>query len=273
MKWISLGVLYLVAAMVAATAAAQDRVARAPSGAVQATRAAAGPAQAAIERAAAANKYTFLFFWKEQNPQTDAVWNELQPAIGRLADTAECVSVQTTSPTEKAVVDRYGVSRAPMPLILAIAPNGAITKAFPGKFEERELASAFVSPCTQRCLKALQDRRLVFLCVRDWPPEARTVAIPQGISDFKADSRFAQATEIVLLNVRDQRESGLLRELQIDSRAAAPVTVFLAPPGTTIGKFGETVTKIELAAKLAAAQSGPCAGGKCGPNGCGPKNQ
>jgi hypothetical protein len=271
MKWISFGLFCVVAALGASTALGQDRVARVPSGGPQAARAAVSPGQAAIERAAGANKYAFLFFWKEQNRQTDAVWSELQPAIGRVADAAECVSLQTTNPAEKALVDHYGASRAPMPLILAIAPNGAITKALAGKFDERQFSAALVSPCTQRCLKALQDRQLVFLCVRDWPPEARTVAIPQGVADFKADPRFAQATEIVLLNVRDQRESDFLRELQIDPRAATAVTIFLAPPGTTIGKVGETVTKNELAAKLASAQSSPCAGGKCGPNGCGPK--
>ena len=273
MKWTSLGLWCAVVAMGVTTAAGQDRVAPAPSSPAPPARATISPGQAAIDRAAGANKYAFVFFWKEQDRQTDAVWNAFQPAVGRVADSAEYVSVRTTDPAEKALVDRYDAGRAPMPLILAIAPNGAITKAFPGKFDERELAAAFVSPCTQRCLKALQDRRLVFLCVRDWPPEARTVAIPRGVADFRADARFAQATEIVLLNVRDERESSVLRELAIDPRTATPVTVFLAPPGTTIGRFGDTVTKNELAAKLSSAQSGPCAGGKCGPNGCGPKKQ
>ena len=236
-------------------------------------RAAVSPGQAAVGRAAAANKYLFIFFWKEQNRQTDAVWKAFQPAIGRLGGTADSVAVRTEDPAEKALVDRYGASRAPMPLILAIAPNGAITKAFPGTFDERQLAAAMVSPCTQQCLKVLQDRKLVLLCVQDWPPEARSVAVPQGVLDFKADSRFAQATEIVLLNVRDQRESGFLRDLQVDPRAAGPVAVFLAPPGAMIGKFAPGVTKEELAAKLASAQSNPCAGGSCGPNGCGPKKQ
>ena len=159
MKWTSFGLFCVVAALGDSTALGQDRVARVPTGGTQAARATVSPGQAAIERAAAANKYAFLFFWKEQNRQTDAVWNELQPAIGRVADAAECVSVQTTNPAEKALVDHYGASRAPMPLILAIAPNGAITKALAGKFDERQFSAAFVSPCTQRCLKALQDRQ------------------------------------------------------------------------------------------------------------------
>jgi hypothetical protein len=270
-KLIFLGLFCVVVAAGASTAVGQDRVARAPAGAAQVTRAIVSPAQAAIEHAASANKYLFIFFWKEQNAQTDAVWKAFQPAVGRVGDTADSVTVQTTNPAEKALVDRYGASRAPMPLILAVAPNGAITKAFAGSFDERQLSAAFVSPCAQQCLKAMQDRKLVLLCVQDWPPEARSVAVPRGVLDFKADPRFSQATETVLLNVRDQRESGLLRDLQIDARGGMPVAVFFAPPGTMIGKFAATVTKDQLVATLASAQANPYAGGKCGPNGCGPK--
>ena len=87
-------------------------------------------AQAAMDRAAAAQKYVFLFFWKDKNPQTDKAWSVLQPAVAKLADSAEVVSIQITDPAEKQIVDQYDVSRAPMPLVLAVAPCGAITKAF-----------------------------------------------------------------------------------------------------------------------------------------------
>ena len=45
----------------------------------------------------------------------------------------------------------------------------------------------------------------------------------------------------------------------------------MAPPGTVVGKFDGAVTKNELVAKLASAQSACGPGGKCGPGGCGPK--
>ena len=49
------------------------------------------------------------------------------------------------------------------------------------------------------------------------------------------------------------------------------VVLMMAPPGSVLGKFDARVTKDQLAAQLAAAQSNPCADGKCGPNGCGPR--
>ncbi len=230
--------------------------------------------QAAIDRAAAANKYLFLFFYREKNPATDAAWAAFQPAVSRLADSADWAPIAITDPAEKAIVARYDLSRTPMPLVLAVAPNGAITKAFPGKFDPRQIQSAFVSPCTQQCLKALQDRKLVLLCVqepRQTPGQPAEVTVPKGVADFKADPRYGQATEIVLLNPRDETEAALLKDFQINPQTTTAVTVFLAPPGAMIGLFAPTATKDQMVAKLTASQSNPCAGGKCGPNGCGPK--
>jgi hypothetical protein len=152
-----------------------------------------------------------------------------------------------------------------------VAPCGAITKAFTGNMDENQLRTAFVSPCTQLCLKGLQNRKLVFVCVVEPRSPQEPVTIPQGVQEFRADERYGPATEIVLLNARDEAEATFLRELQVDSRAPKPVTVFLAPPGAVIGKFGGSTTKQQLVATLVSAQSNPCAGGKCGPNGCGPK--
>lgn len=232
-------------------------------------RPAAGQGLTAMARAAAANKYLFVFFWKEKSPQADAVWNVLQPAMGRLAEWADWTAVRITDPAEKPLVERFGVDRAPMPLVLALAPNGAITKAFPGKLEESQLRAAFVSPGTELCLKALQDRKLVLLCVGEPPPPQNRLVVPAGVGQFKADPRYARMTEVVLLDPREPAEKDFLQELRIDPRIG-PVTVLMAPPGGVVGKFPGSVSKDQLVAKLATSRSA-CPDGKCGPNGCGPK--
>ena len=123
----------------------------------------------------------------------------------------------------------------------------------------------------QLCLKALQGRKLVLACVVDQVNPQDPMTIPKGVEDFKADAKYGSATEIVLVNARDQGEAAFLKDFQVDPEAQKPVVVFLAPPGSMIGKFNGTTTKQQLTAKLVAAQSDPCAGGKCGPGGCGPR--
>jgi hypothetical protein len=271
MRPFHLGAVPVLVALGVSSVVGQEQPTRAPGGAVRAAPQASSPGHAAIERAAVANRYVFIFFWKEKNQQTDKAWGVFQPAGAKMADWADVVSIQATDPAEQRVVDRFGVSRAPMPLVLAVAPCGAITKALTGSFDENRLRAAWVSPCTQLCLRGLQNRRLVFVCVVEQGSPQEPVAIPQGVQEFRADEKYGPATEIVLLNARDEGEATFLRELQVDPRTPKPVTVFLAPPGSVIGKFDGAATKQQLVAKLVSAQTNPCAGGKCGPNGCGPK--
>jgi hypothetical protein len=264
-------VAILILALSATAATAEERVARAPSATDQAAASKVSQGQAAIDRAAAAGKYVLLFFWRENDAQTGKAWAVFQPAAAKLADSADIVSIQITNSAEKRIIDTYNVTRAPMPLVLAVAPCGAITKAFTKTFDENQLRTAFVSPCTQRCLKALQSRKLVFVCVVERSAPNVPLQVPTGVEDFKADKKFGPATEIVLVDAQDESEATFLKELGVSAYASKPLTVFLAPPGAMIGKFGGAATKDVLLAKLAAAQSNPCAGGKCGPGGCGPK--
>ena len=226
--------------------------------------------QTAMQNAAASGKYLFIHFWKEKNTQTDKTLKTLQTGATKFADSADVVSLRTTDPAEKAIIDRFNVSKAPMPLILSIAPCGAVTKAFPGNLDEKQLASAFVSPCEELCMKAIQSRKMVFVCVvYEVSPDGQAT-IPQGVKDFQADAKYVKATEIVTLNAADKNEADFLKELQINTKAQKPVSVLLAP-GALVGTFDSTVTKQQIVAKLVALQSNPCAGGNCGPNGCGPK--
>jgi hypothetical protein len=170
--------------------------------------------------------------------------------------------VLATDPAEKGLIDRYGLSRAPLPLGLALAPNGAVTGAFALKLTEKDVAGAFVSPGAAACLKAVQARKLVLLCVQ----ASESAKLPAGVRDFKADANYGPATEVVTLRADDPHEAAFLQALQVKP-AGATVTVFLAPPGRQLGTFHGAVTKPQLVEKLNAA-SQCCPGGKYGPGGC-----
>lgn len=230
----------------------------------------ASPGQTAMQKAADGGKFLFILFWKDQTTQTDKTWKALQSAAEKNADKADAFPIRTTDAAEKAIVDKFNVSKSPMPLILAIAPCGAVTKAFPGNFDEKQLASAFVSPCEQLVMKGIQSSKMVFVNVVYEVPAEGEAAVPQGVKDFKADEKYAKATEIITVNATDKKEADFLKELSIDTKAKKPVSVLLAP-GAMIGTFEENVTKEQIVTKISSAQSGCCPGGKCGPGGCGPK--
>ena len=228
---------------------------------------AASKGLAAIDTAAEGGKYLFIFFWKANDANTQSMYPIFQSAMGQWDGSADSIAVNIDAASEKPVVDKFGVSRAPMPLVLALAPNGAVTKAFPIKFDQEQLRKGFVSPCTAECLKCLQAQKLVLLCVQNEKTQFTRAAMTAAQS-FKADARFAKATEIVSVNPEDESEAEFLQGLKVDPHTSQAVTVLLAPPGQPVASFVGAVTKDQIVTKV---QAGPCANGQCGPGGCCPK--
>jgi len=225
------------------------------------------PAQAALASARQSQKYLFILFWKEDNAVAQGVKQTLDAALVKRSGQAMSVLVKTNDPAEKGIVDQFGVSRSPMPLVVAVAPNGAITGGFPLKLTEQDVAGAFISPGLASCLKATQARKLVLLCVQ--PAGAKGV-LPVGVSDVQADPQYGPATEVVTVRADDAVEAGLLKMLELNPKAGVTTTALLVPPGRRLAVFEGSFTREQVAEKLKAAQGGCCPGGKCGPGGCCP---
>ena len=153
-----------------------------------------------------------------------------------------------------------------MPLVLAVAPNGAITGGFPQGFEETQLLGAFASPCEEKSLKAHQERRVVLVCVQ-YESTASNDAAMKGVLDLKADPDFGPYTEILALDPVDPAESGFLKALQVASQTEEAVTVCLVPPGTAVARFTGETQKESLVAALSSSEG--CGPSGCGPSGCG----
>jgi len=228
-----------------------------------------GKGMAAIKQAAEAGKYLFVFFSNRDDAQTIAMRKVFDKAMEKVADRAQSVAVNVSDDSENDIVDKFRLSRAPMPLVLAMAPNGAITGGFPTKFEEQQLLDAFTTPGTEKVMKSLQDGKLVFVCVQNDKTKSNDAAM-QGVRDFKTDARFASATEIVTLDPTDAKEASFFTDLKVSPDIAEATTVFVAPPGTAIGKFEGATNKDALVEVLSKANAG-CGAGGCGPGGCGPR--
>ena len=77
----------------------------------------------AVQEAARSGKYLFVFFYKQDDQQTQSMQRMFQDATGKMSAQADAIAIQVTDPKNGAIVKKYGVSRVPMPLVLAIAPQ------------------------------------------------------------------------------------------------------------------------------------------------------
>ncbi len=237
-------------------------------GTPEASAAATGEGATAMAEAAKDNKYLFAVFYRSENEQTDAMKEVVSATVAKMPDRATSVAVQVTDPAESALVEKFGLNRAPMPLLLAIAPSGAVTGGYPSRCDEKDLLDAFVSPAAEKTMKALQDGKLVLLCVQNPSTQENEEAL-MGVDAFRSDARFRTASERVMLDPKDAAEASFLSDLQVDPDVAVATTLLLVPPGSILASLDGATTKEDF---LAALRSAPaCGPGGCGPSGCGPR--
>lgn len=233
------------------------------------TRLFAEQGMTSIEQAAQNNKHLFIFFYKDQNERSLRSQKVFDQVAEKIGDQAVFVKVKANDPSENRIIEKFNLKRSPMPFVLVLTPNGAVTGGFPSSFTEQQLIGSFASPGMASCLKALQDKKLVFLCLQNEQTRGNEAAL-QGVKDFKADSRFGSAAEIVMINPSDIQEQKFLNQLAIDTHSNDATTVFIAPPAETIGQYKGATNKDRFISDLQSAVSGCCGPGGCGPGGCCP---
>jgi len=209
--------------------------------------------QQVLDQAGQDGKFTFILFYKTDDAATQAMAAVLKTELAERSEKAVMVYVQIGSPAEKTIVDRFGVARAPMPMTMALAPNGALTGVYPQKITPRNLSEAIVTPAMTRCMKSLQEGKVVLVCVQS----STKAFAPPVVKEFQADPHFKDRLATVSLKADDPAEARFMGDMKLDPASVTSTTVaMLAPPGMLIGKFGPKATKDEMAAALAKA-------GKC----------
>lgn len=233
-----------------------------------AQEAAVSPGMKAIDEASVAGKTIFVFCWKTNDDQCKRMLPIFESAMKNIGEAAHSMSVNVTAPEEASLVKEYDLSRMPMPLVLALAPNGAITGCYPLNFSENSLRQGIASPGLATCLKAIQDHKLVLLCVQNatMPAAQSVISAAEG---FKANPQYGAATVVINIDPKDESEQKLLSTLKVDPKTTEAVTVLLAPPGRSVARFEGPVTTEQIVLKIKASST--CGPGGCGPGGCCPK--
>jgi len=204
--------------------------------------------QSWLATAASQQKFAFILFYRTNNAATQAMHKVLNAELQRRDNTA-LVPINITDAQERAVVDQYDASRTPMPAVMAIAPNGAITGVFAQRLLPAHVESAIVTPGQTRCMRALQDKKLVLLCVQP----AGGQQVPTGVEQFRTDKLNVNRTQLVSIQASDPAEAKFLQQLKVRPDTKSAVTAFMAPPGVLLGTYNNKVTPTILMNRLAAA--------------------
>ena len=194
---------------------------------------------------------TFLLFYRGNDQLTQTVYQTLKSGASKRKDAA-ILPIQVDDRAERGLIERFDITRTPLPAIVSLAPNGAVTGVFSQQIKPEEVDGAVVSAGYAKCIKAMQSGQIVLLCVQ---PATRGF-VPKGVQDFQADRLYRERTQVVNISATDPGEALFVKQLGLNARSASPQVVFMAPPGVMLGAYDANVTHAALATKLASA-------GKC----------
>ena len=221
---------------------------------------------AALRHAAEAKQYLFAFVYEQEDEETRAARKTFEAAVAKITPAAKSVRVDRSLPQEKEMVEKFGLQTAPVPMVLAIAPNGAVTGSVKaGELSEERLQAVVASPGLQAILKAVQEGRLVLVCLQNAQTKDNAAAM-KGVNEIKADEQFSEVTEVINLDPNDPKEARLVAQLKVEPTTKKAATVVVAPPGVMVTKMDGATTKKSLKAALQKAAEG-CSGspGCCPP--------
>jgi hypothetical protein len=227
----------------------------------------AATADQVLKQASSNGAYTLLCLWQGDTAEMQAFRKGFAEAAAKEAKRAVAVEVQADAPANAELIRRLQLERAPKPLALAIAPNGAVTRGYP-QLPPDGFASAFVGPSLASCVKVTQEGKLavvVFTNAKTREGEATLAAA----NAFVAQATVKDIAGLVSVDPAAPVDADLCSALKIVPDTDVATVALLAPPGRMLGTFRAPVTKEQLDAALAKAMSGGCGtGSSCGPSGC-----
>ncbi|MEE9391757.1 MAG: hypothetical protein V3W41_04545 [Planctomycetota bacterium] len=185
---------------------------------------------------------------------------------------AEFQAVDLTLSGQAPVIRKLDLARMPMPVVMVIAPSGAITKTIladeDGDFDLDELDTAFIGPAHAKVLEAFQAGKLVIVDMRALASYAHDpMENVTGIEALFADAEASANLARVNIGAEQAKGSDFFEQFRFgpdfDVALAqgtlialpCPTALVLAPPGTELGRLTGKVTKdllLAITAKYAA---------------------
>jgi hypothetical protein len=179
-----------------------------------------------------------------------------------------CVTVEMdkADASNAALVSRFGLAGAPVPLILMFASNGALAGGIPSaKATPEAIVRMVPSPKKAAVLQELQAGNAVFLVASRKTMSDQATAMENCAL---ACGRVQGKAATVQVDLDDAAEKTFLADLRVSAAAESPVTVVINPQGQLTGSFTGAVDVAALAQAATTKAGGCCppgSGKSCAP--------
>ena len=213
-------------------------------------------AEEAIALARNSRQSLFILFYDKEDDMLKKMEDTIKTFKIKSSSKVLIYRASTVSDKESAVVQKYGVNRASLPLLLVFAPNGAITGGFPQKVTTEELTkSCSVPELVMNILRPLQEGKIALVSLQNNKTKFNQES-DKAVHDFASDERIKKFVEVIRADPEDKKNGDFLTQCKLDKTISESTVVFIIPPGSVVGVYPGKITKDTLLAALSSCKTG-----------------
>ena len=188
---------------------------------------------------------------------------EIAKQAQALVPTARVVTMDRGDQGNAALVKKYRVLGAPVPLILVLAPNGIVAGgALLKDASPKVIANLVPTPKKTDMLGALQAKRAVFVVFGHSKLSIHGKVLEICRKAFTRMEATTQKAQVIAVDANDKAEAKFRAEMKVDPLATEPMVVVLNAQGQKTAVFREGMTVEQLVA-AATQKAACCPGGSC----------
>jgi hypothetical protein len=217
---------------------------------------AATSAKSAIEEASKAGQYLFLTFYEANDAQLSAMTKTVEDFKKSNTKKIILYSAKVSDPANKEITSKFGIQNGQTPLLLVIAPNGAVSGGYPGVVTSEQLNQSIShSELMLNVIKSLQEQKVTLVALQNGATKFNTESW-KGVQEFSNDSTLKKLTTAIKADPATSGCQEFLKQCQLISPLTQATVVVLLPPGR-IGKiFTGQTTKADILKSLQSCTPG-----------------
>ena len=213
-------------------------------------------AEEAIALAKNSRQYLFILFYDKEDDMLKKMEDTIKTFKSKSSSKVLIYRASTVGDKESAVVQKYKVNRAPLPLLLVFAPNSAVTGGYPQKVTTEQLTkSCFVPELVMNVLRPLQEGKIAVVSLQNHNTKFNEES-DKAVYDFSSDEKLKKFVEVIKADPEDKENADFLTQCKLDKPISESTVVMLIPPGSVVGVYPGKITKDTLMAALSSCKTG-----------------
>ncbi|MCL6591831.1 MAG: hypothetical protein K6U80_18010 [Firmicutes bacterium] len=212
----------------------------------------------AIEIAKKQHQYLFILFYDKKDDSYQAMGATIKKFMNRYSGKVLTYQVLTTNKKEIDTVARYKVDQAQCPVLVALAPNGAVTGVFSQMVDEQQLRNCLVSDLIMNILKSTQEGKIVLALFQNKKTKFNQESTSAAIS-LSNEPGLKGSVAIIKADPDVPKNKEYLAQYLADPSLSEAAIILIMPSGNIGGIYrGKTTKNIILNDVTSALNGSQC---------------